>query len=154
MNPRAFALVAGIVMVIMGVFSLIPGLVGDSSYLPRLAIETSYGNFLGLFPMNILNKIALILFGVAGIWAARVPGKNLPMSIFYSRAVFVVMGVLTLLGIFPATNTLFGYWPLFGNEVWMHGIFSLLGAYYGFALTSKVPEDRTGRHLPRESLAR
>ena len=154
MNPRLFAMIGGIVMLIMGVVALIPSMVGSIAGLPALYVETSYGLFLGLFAMNIFNKLALILFGVAGIVAARMPGRSLPFSINYSRIVFYVMGVLAILGLFPATNTLFGYWPLFGNVVWEHAVFAVLGAYFGYALSAKVPADRTGTHLPRESLVR
>jgi hypothetical protein len=42
------------------------------------------------------------------------------------------MGALALIGLFPQTNTLFGYWPLFGFEIIAHGIFALIGGYYGY----------------------
>lgn len=154
MNPRIFALFGGLALLIIGVLSLVPQLVGPMTDLPRLAVETSYGNFLGLFPMNIFNKVAAIVLGAAGVWAAQAKGRSLPMSIHYSRAMFALAGILAVLGLFPATNTLFGYWPLFGNNVWSSALFSVLGAFFGFALTAKVPADRTGSHLPRESLAR
>ncbi len=88
--------------------------------------------------MNIYNKLALILLGAAGIIASQRPTTALPSSIKWSRAVFVISGILAVLGIFNQTNTLNGYWPLFGANVWSSAIFSLLGAYFGFALTSKA----------------
>jgi hypothetical protein len=63
------------------------------------------------------------------------------------------MAVLMVLGLLPSTNTLFGYWPLFGGDVVFHAIVGVIAGFYGFALSSRVPADRTGKHLPRESLA-
>ena len=139
MFPRRYALFGGIVMLALGLIAFIPQLSSFSdSALPVLKVENSYGLFLGLIPMNIFNKLALILFGAAGIMAAEARFTSLPMSIWWSRAVFVVMGVLAVLGLFPATNTLMGYWPLFRGEVVVHAVFALLGAYYGFALSYKA----------------
>lgn len=136
MDPKQFAFGSSIIFLLMGLSSLIfPGAI-DS--LPTLKIETSYGLFLGIFPMNIFNKIALISFGIGGLRAASDKFASLPLSIFYSRAVLFVMGLAALLGIIPQTNTFFGYWPLFGNEVYTHGLFAILGGYFGFAYKSKL----------------
>lgn len=139
MQPKNYALIGGIVMLAMGALALIPALYQyPAAMLPALQLDTSYGLFLNTFPMNIINKVVLIAFGLAGIIASQRPTTALPASITWSRAVFVVMGIGAILGLFPQTDTVYGYWPLFGAEVWVHGIFSLLGAYFGFALTSKA----------------
>ena len=140
MYPKRFALFGGIVMLAMGLISLIPQLVGSIEGLPVLNLDYSYGLFLGLFPMNLLNKITLITFGLAGIFSANEKFTNLPASIKFSRWTFYVMGTAAILGVIPQTNTLFGYFPLFGNEIWAHAAFAVLGAYYGFALTSRMPD--------------
>lgn len=140
MNPRKFALCGGIIMLVMGAVSMIPALVGSTEGLPFLNLDTSYGSFLNLFPMNIVNKVLLVLFGVAGIWASRSTSTSLPRSILFSRTVFFAMGIAALLGFFPQTNTLFGYWPLFGYEAFAHLAFSVMGLYFGFALTQKAEE--------------
>ncbi|MGE3261669.1 MAG: DUF4383 domain-containing protein [Bacteriovoracia bacterium] len=156
MQPRNYALFGGILMLVMGAVSLIPALYDyPAAMLPALNLETSYGLFLNLFPMNIINKVVLILFGVAGIIASQRPTTALPASVKWSRTVFVVMGIGAILGLFPQTDTVYGYWPLFGAEVWAHGIFALLGAYFGFALTHKasaeiaplVSEGKRSRHI-------
>ncbi|MES2962694.1 MAG: DUF4383 domain-containing protein [Bdellovibrionota bacterium] len=140
MHPRRFALIAGVFMLAMGVLAFIPALSRDAGMiLPTLKVTNSYGAFLGFFPMNIVNKIALIGFGLAGLYAATRTGTSLPASIRWSRIVFMAMGVLAILGMIPATNTLFGYWPLFGGEIVAHGVFAVLGAYFGYTLSAKVP---------------
>ncbi|OYZ18612.1 MAG: hypothetical protein B7Y39_13240 [Bdellovibrio sp. 28-41-41] len=139
MNARNFAFWGGVVMLAMGILSLIPGLVGTKDTLPPLFVETSYGLFMNLFPMNIFNKVALILFGAAGIWTARSSSQSLERSAVFSQVVFYVMGGLAILGLFPATNTLFGYWPLFGGEVFGHALFAVIGAYCAFYKAVTLP---------------
>jgi len=139
MNPRVFALWGGLVMLAMGVLSLIPSLAGTTETLPPLLNEASYGAFLGMFPMNIFNKLTLIVFGIAGVTAATSAYTSLPASIYFARVTLFVFGAAAILGLFAATDTLGGYWPLFGGEVWLHGIFAVLGGYFGYALTARVP---------------
>jgi hypothetical protein len=138
MHPRRYALIGGIIMLAMGVISLIPSLSQMPADLPFLKLDLSYGLFLDLFPMNIVNKVALIVFGLLGIFASRATNTSLPASIRFSRLVFFVMGAGAILGAIPQTQTFFGYWPLFGAEVWVHGIFAVLGAYFGYALPMKA----------------
>jgi hypothetical protein len=136
MHPKSFALYGGITMLVLGVLAFfVPG---SAENLPALLLESSYGWFLGLFAMNMYNKIALVAFGVAGIWAANSKGRELPASIFWSQSVFAVMGVLAVLGLFASTQTLGGYWPLFGANIGLHVVVAVVGAYYGFALTARV----------------
>jgi hypothetical protein len=141
MRPTVFARVAGIVMLAIGVLALIPALnFIPASGLPALNVENSYGLFLGYVPMNILNKVLLMILGVAGIAASMAPATALPKSILWSRVVFVVSAVLAVLGLFVQTNTLNGYMPLYSWNVLSSAVFAVLGAYYGFALTARVPE--------------
>ncbi len=131
MNIRKFAFVSGSIMLILGVLSLIPQLSTFPDWLPALKLTNSYGLFFNLFPMNIVNKVALIAFGIAGIAAAN--PKNLVIaSVRWARTVAWVMGVAAVLGLFPQTNTLWGYWPLLRGEVLLHGVFAVLGGYYGY----------------------
>lgn len=141
MDPKKFALIGGIVMLAMGAISLVPSYVGFSDGLPLLNLDTSYGLFMGYFPMNIVNKVALIVFGFAGIIASSLKYNALPRSILFSRVVFFVMGAAAILGLIPQTSTFFGYWPLFGGEVIAHAAFAVIGAYFGFALSYKVHKE-------------
>lgn len=143
MHPKQFALIAGIVMVIAGVLALVPSFnVLPTLGMPALNIDTSYGLFLGYVPMNVLNKLALIAFGAVGIAISQAPATALPGSIRWSRIIFVVMGALAILGLFPQTQTLFGYMPLYSWDVVTHAVMAVLGAYFGFALTARVPDQK------------
>lgn len=155
MNPRWFALWGGTIMVLLAICSFFfPGPRFSSDVLPALVVETNYGLFIGLFPMNLISKTVIMLLGLIGIWCVLEDSAlSLPRSIWYSRFVCVFMLVLAALGLFSPTHTLFGYWPLFGNQVWSHAVIALVAGFYGFSLTSRVPADRTGSRMPRESLS-
>jgi hypothetical protein len=139
MDPRKFSLFFGISTLIVGVLSLIPSLVGTVEGLPELALPISYGNFLGYFPLNVMNKGALISVGIFGILAATAKFNALPRSINYARATSLLMAAMAVLGLIPQTNTLFGYWPLFGTyNVAASSLFAVISGAYGYYLTSKV----------------
>ena len=138
MNAKNFALVGGIVMLVIGALSLIPAFTGLAFGLPILKIETSYGLFLGIFPLNIVNKAILIGFGLWGIAAASDPVLSLPRSISFSRWVFMISVVFAMLGLFPQTNTLFGYAPLFGAAIWLHAVMALVGGIFGYSVVKRT----------------
>ncbi len=138
-DPKKFALYGGIVLLVMGVLAFVPNLYTASAELPRLNVENSYGYFLETFPMNIFNKVALIVLGLMGIAAATWRHNSLPLSIKYSRFVMVMSGALAILGMFEQTNTLFSYMPLYGANIPFYGLFAVLGGYFGYKLTSMVP---------------
>lgn len=135
MIAKRFALAFGSLYLLIGVASFIPAL--SIAYgLPRLNLEVSYGLFLGLFPQNIINKVAILVFGVAGLLAARSTFDSEWKSTVWARTVFVVMGTAAVLGIYPPTSTFFGYWPLWGYEAILHGVNALIAGYFGFVLSS------------------
>lgn len=123
MNSRIFAIYGGMVMIAMGAISLFPGFEGNGSGLFALALEASYGDFLDLFPMNILNKLAFILFGFAGVVCGLGPART---AVDYARTVASFMGALSLLGMIPPAQTLGGLWPLYGGVAIAHGLFALV----------------------------
>lgn len=135
MSSKKFAFTAGSTMLLLGLFALIPALtVYNNQTLPALKLSASYGYFLGIFPMNILNKLALIFLGIAGIACSNASasgGHALSPSTLWSRVLFYAMAALAVLGAFKQTNTFGGYWPLFGNEIWFHALFAAMGGFYG-----------------------
>jgi hypothetical protein len=129
MNTRTFALIFGIVFLIVGAGGFIPG-VTDMSATPEagLTMHNGYGHELGLFPINILHNIVHILFGIWGVLAYR----SYAGARTYFRAVAIIYGLLTILGLLPATNTTFGLIPIYGNDVWLHALLALVAAYFGW----------------------
>lgn len=136
MHTRKFASIGGWVMLVLGVLSLIPVFSQTSYLLPALRVETSYGLFLGFFPMNIISKIVLIAFGVAGILCSR--SSEVISSVKFSRTVCLVMGALAIMGLVPSLNTFFGYMPLFRGEVITHAVFAVLGGYFGYVVPARI----------------
>ncbi len=129
MSTRTFALLFGIVFLAVGVAGFIPGITTPPhTGHPDLAVDAGYGQLLGLFPVNILHNVVHILFGLWGLLAY----KSLSASKGYARGVAISYVVLTIAGIIPGLNTMFGLVPLFGNDVWLHALLALVAAYFGW----------------------
>jgi hypothetical protein len=50
----------------------------------------------------------------------------------------VIYAVLAVLGLIPATNTLFGLAPIHSADVWLHGALALVTGYLGFGPQPKA----------------
>jgi hypothetical protein len=127
MNTQLFARIYGIVFLIVGIGGFIPGLTQPHVH-PGLIINGSSGMELGLFPVNILHNVVHIAFGIWGL----VAGQSFAAARLYARGVAVIYALLTVLGVIPATNTAFGLVPIYGNDVWLHGLLAVVAAYFGF----------------------
>lgn len=139
MSTRTFALIFGIVFLLAGVSGFIPGLLHEvPAGAPHLTVETGYGLVLGLLPVNVLHNLVHVLFGVLGIIAFA----GVFSSRLYAQIVAVSYGLLVLLGLLPATNTLFGLVPIWGNDVWLHLALGAIAAYFGFRGSSEIVAER------------
>jgi hypothetical protein len=126
---KTLALIFGVVFLAIGVagfFVLNPA--GPGSTGGNLTMNHGEGVLLGLFPVNTLHNAAHVLFGLWGLAASRTVGS----ARGYFRGVAIGYGLLTILGLIPQTNTFFGLIPLHGNDVWLHAVLALVGAYLGF----------------------
>jgi hypothetical protein len=129
MATRYFSLIYGIVFLLVGIAGFIPGLVVPfETGHPELAIESNAGMLLGLFPVNLLHDLVHIVFGVWGLFAWR----SVSGSVNYARGVAVIYAVFVVLGLIPASNTVFGLVPLYGHDVWLHLGLAAVAAYFGF----------------------
>jgi hypothetical protein len=126
---RKFALIFGVIYVIAGIAGFIPGLTSMHQMdMPPIAVDSFYGRALGLFPVNILHNLVHIAIGAWGILGSRsVGGARL-----FGRGLAILYGLLAILGLIPATNTMFGLVPIYGNDVWLHAGTALIAAYFGF----------------------
>ena len=79
--------------------------------------------------MKQLHKVVHILFGLWGLAASR----SAAGAVTYAKGVAVIYALLTVLGLITATETTFGYIPIYGNDVYLHGALALVAAYFGFA---------------------
>lgn len=129
MNIRTFALVFGIVFLLVGAAGFLPGVTLMPPHThPDVRIDKLFGYELGLFPVNIIHSLVHLLFGVWGVFAYR----TLAGAKVYARGVAIIYAVLMVMGLIPALNTTFGLIPLFGNDVWLHALLALVAGYFGF----------------------
>ncbi len=137
---RLFALTAGILFLALGITSFVPVLVDSATAISNsdtnFGLIESYGNLLGLFPVNAPEAILYLVFGVLGVTSAIA----LDSSLVYAGFTAVVFGLLTILGSIPLANTVFGLFPIFGADVWLHGVVAVIAAYFGFFATPGLRE--------------
>jgi hypothetical protein len=129
MDTRRFALVWGILFLVIFASGVIPGMLqppaaGD----PDLAMESMYGRALGLFPVNLLHDGVHLLFGVWGLLASR----SREAARNFARVTAIVYAVFVVMGLIPGLDTTFGLVPLFSHDVWLHVLLAGGGAYFGF----------------------
>lgn len=149
MKPgQYFALIIGIIFVVIGVMGFIPAFVKEPTLTPdaaHLGFTTGYGYLLGLFPINVLHNIVHLLIGILGIFASI----SLDSSRLYSGVLALFYGLLTIMGLLPPTQSSFGFIPLFGNDVWLHAITAAIAAYFGFIATPDLLELSSKEGGPR-----
>ena len=142
MTLRYFALAFGIVFLLVGIAGFIPALVVPFDASHGLAIHASSGRLFGLFPVNALHNFVHIAFGLWGLIAYR----SMAGARVYARGVAIIYAVLMVMGIIPALNTTFGLVPIFGHDVWLHGVLAAVAAYFGFIHKTEVePSSATYR---------
>lgn len=132
MNTRTFAMIFGIVFLIVGVGGFLSPLTpmggmnmdADS----QVKMTTLFGYELKLFPVNVLHDIVHLLFGIWGVLAAR----SLGGARAYFRGVAIIYAVLTVMGLIPTLKTTFGLIPLYGNDIWLHALLAVVAAYFGW----------------------
>src|SRR5829696_9162802 len=141
MMTRRFALVVGIIYLVIGIAGFIPGLVQGPGY-PDLAVNALSGDLLGLFPVNVVHHIVHLLVGVLGIAAYRA----FDSARLYARGLSIVYAVLAVMGLISAANlhTKFGLTPLFSHDVWLHAGTAAIAAYRGWGPSRIVLRPRAG----------
>jgi hypothetical protein len=142
MNTRTFALIFGIVFLLVGAAGFIPGLLQPPHTHPDVTVEQNFGYVLGLFPANILHHLVHILFGIWGLLAYR----SWSGARGYAKGVAIIYAVLTVMGLIPGLNTVFGLIPLFGNDIWLHALLAAVAAYFGFVHRDRADDTAAARH--------
>jgi hypothetical protein len=129
MNTRTFALVWGILFLMITATGVIPGLWHQApAHYPHLAVDSQYGDAAGLFPVNILHNLVHLLFGIWGVIAYR----RWDSAKTYAKAVAIIYAMFMVMGLIPGLDTTFGMVPLFGNDIWLHLLLAAPAAYFGF----------------------
>jgi hypothetical protein len=130
MNTRTFALIFGIVFLAVGILGFVPNMVHMPPMDPHdgVMMPDTYGDLLGLFPVNMLHNVVHILFGLWGLLAYR----SLSGAKTYFRGVAIIYILLAIMGLIPALATTMGLVPIYGNDVWLHLLLGLVAAYFGW----------------------
>lgn len=143
-----FALIIGSIFTLVGIMGFIPGLVKEPIATPDvagLAFTSGYGYLLGLFPINVLHNIVHLLVGVLGLAAS----SSLGSARLYSGMLAIFYGLLTIMGLFPPTQSTLGFIPIFGNDVWLHAVTGAIATYFGFFATPDLLELSSGQSATR-----
>ncbi len=146
MKIRYFSLLFGLIFLIVGILGFIPALLSPPPQGgPAMAVPAYYGYLFGLFPVNVLHNLVHILLGLWGIAAWR----NLAASRLYARGLAVIYAILTIFGVIPGLDTVFGLVPLYSNDIWLHAVSAVISAYFGWAAVptvAAVPHSSGGFH--------
>ena len=129
MRTRYFALVVGIVYLLVGIAGFISGFVDERDF-SGLDVDSGAGELFGLFPINTLHNIVHLLIGALGILAYR----SFDTARNYSRGLAIVYALLAVMGLIDAgdINKTFGLIPIHSHDVWLHALTALVAAYFGF----------------------
>ena len=146
-GEKKCALALGIIFTTLGIAGFIPslvtipGAVADSvapisaDQIPATAganyaaaYMRGFGYVFGLFPSNLLHNIAHLAFGLFGLYSAT--GDRGAFN--YNRFFAISYLLIAALGLIPVANTLFGFMPIFGNNVWLNAVTGAIAAYYAF----------------------
>src|SRR5688500_11854107 len=135
MSTRYFALVLGIAFLLVGIMGFIPALltppaVGGGHEHNLTVTGPGHGYLLGLFHVNVLHNIVHLVFGAWGVFAYF---ASFDAARLYARVVAISYGLLTIMGLIPQLNTVFGLVPIHGHDVWLHAVIALAAAYFGWA---------------------
>lgn len=130
MVTRYFALIIGVAFLLAAIGGFMPGLtlVSPPQDAPGLNVDWSYGLLLGLFPVNGLHNLFHLAVGIGGLMSF----PSYAAARFFAQVLSVTLGLLTVMGLIPGLNTLFGSFPLYGHDIWLHGLEAAIGFYLGF----------------------
>lgn len=124
MRLRSYPAALGLALILFGIAGFVPALLVPGTEVHPLAIDTPHDQLLGLFPVSAMDNLFHMLLGGWGIYAAR----RRASSVLYARATTGIFALLTLLGFVPFSDL----FPLYGNDIWLHALMTLVAAYFGW----------------------
>ncbi|TXL61362.1 DUF4383 domain-containing protein [Aeromicrobium terrae] len=130
---RSAAAAVGVVFLLVGVLGLIPGITTDYDTM-TFASHDSEAQLLGIFQVSILHNIVHILFGIAGLVAAR-NARDVPTFLFGAAAVYAV---LTVYGIVIDKTSDANFVPLDSADNWLHLVLTVALAGLGLVVRRRL----------------
>ena len=137
---KAAAAAVGAVFLLVGVLGFIPGITTDYDSM-KFADHDSGAQLLGVFQVSILHNIVHILFGVAGLAAAR-EARLVPPFLFGSAAIYAV---LTVYGIVVDKESSANFVPLDSADNWLHLVLTVALAGLGLFIRQQLAGRSPGR---------
>ncbi|MCM0043055.1 MAG: DUF4383 domain-containing protein [Burkholderiaceae bacterium] len=134
MSTKRFAMIAGIVYLLVGIAGFFPALLTAPDPAHSVSLNVLHGNLLGLFPVNIAHTLVHLAIGAWGVMAARGDGT----AITYARSLAILYAVLAIMGLFPRLDTVFGLIPLHSHDIWLHAGTAAVAAYFGWYASQRV----------------
>jgi hypothetical protein len=129
--PHAAALVFGVAFVAAGIAGFLPAFTHPAPPgAPPLIVPAAYGYLLGLYPVNAVHSLFHLTLGALGLAAFARPA----WARTYVRGFAVVLAALAVMGLWPGLDRAFGLAPLFGHDVWLHGVEAVAAGYIGFVM--------------------
>jgi len=125
MSTRTAALLFAIVFAVVGILGFMPSPPPPDA--PPLTMDHGHGMALGIFPVNTLHNIVHVLFAILGL-AAWGSGR----ARWYFQMLAVSYALLAVMGLSAATNTTFGFIPIWGADVYLHAAVAVGAFYFGF----------------------
>jgi len=132
MTTRTFALLLGVIFLLVGVMGFIPPFVTAPDYTAgtdEMTVIGGYGYLLGLFPVNWVHNVIHLAFGAWGVlaWKSLAGGPRL-----YLKVTAVIYGLLVIMGLIPVLQATFGLAPLWGHDLWLHFLIAFTAGYYAW----------------------
>jgi hypothetical protein len=112
---RSAAAAVGVVFLLVGILGFIPGITTDYDTM-TFASHDSEAQLLGVFQVSVLHNIVHLLFGIAGLVAAR-NARDVPTFLFGAA---VVYAVLTIYGVIIDKESGANFVPLDSADNWLH----------------------------------
>ncbi len=129
MQPRPFAWTAGAILVAIGVAGFAPPpIVTVETDTLRVATGVDHPQLLGLLGVSPLLNVIHIALGAWGL----ISGRSLNGALTYARQMTFAAVLLTIFGVVPGLDTLFGLAPLYGNNLLLHGLLAITAFLFGW----------------------
>lgn len=139
---RTAALVVGLVFLVVGVLGFIPGATTDYDRMAGAGHESD-AHLLGVFQISVVHNIVHLLFGIAGLAAARTSAA----ARVYLIGGGVVYLALSVYGVLIDKSSSANFLPLNRADDWLH-----LGLGVGMVLLGLALSRDTLVSQPRRSL--